>query len=213
MSQEQNTNVVKDENLDETVAAQKKKINYKEVFLQLNEGDNVMRLVDLTAKKIFVHWVKDTAGKPKSVKCPGTGCPCCAKNEAKQEKRFYKVADKMCNIKVVEFGTQIYKQLKQISIDLKEEDPNLSLTQRDIIVKKDPAGKPLYYQVKLVKANANPTAQDRMRVEAISEAVAKDTLDLSEIVKPWTIERINQQIYGVGVEGQAPENEDADFNF
>jgi hypothetical protein len=215
MSQELNS--VQSENLEETVSNQKKKINYKEVFLNLVDGDNLMRIVDLTAKKLFVHWVKDTTGKPRSIKCPGAGCPCCAKNEAKTEKRFYKVADKMCNLRVVEVGPQIFKQLKQISADLKEEDKNLSLTQRDIIIKKDPAGKPLYYQVKLVKANATPSMQEQMRVAAISEAVAKDTLDLGEIIKPWTVERINEQIYGNGAATSTPEatpqtaQEDEDF--
>lgn len=219
---------VKDVNFDEP-ATQRKKINYKEVFLQLQDGDNLIRFVDSNGKKIGTHWVKDTNGKQRSVKCPIAGCPCClAKPEPvpTQWKNFYKVVDKLGTIRVFEFGPQIMKQLKTVIADIKEDNPNALLTQRDIIVNKGAKGTNPLYTVKLVKINPKPTPQEGLRQQAIEEAIKGDTIDLAEIVVPWTVKRINEYIYGIKDDGSevAPANngvvesslttkENTDFNF
>ncbi len=225
MSQEA---AVKDVSFDEPTN-QRKKINYKEVFLTLQEGDNIIRFVDLNGKKIGTHWIKDTNGKQRSVKCPIAGCPCClAKPEPvpTQWKNFYKVVDKLGTMRVFEFGPQIMKQLKAIIADLKEDNPNALLTQRDILVNRGPKGTTPLYTVKLVKINPKPTPQEGLRQQAIEEAISKDTIDLAEIVIPWTVARINEYIYGIKEDGSqvAPATsgvtetslttkENTDFNF
>lgn len=208
--------VVKDVNFDEPMAS-KKKINYKEIFLNLLEGDNVVRIVDSHGKKIESHYVPDSTGKPRSVKCPGTGCPVCIKGTVdkngnridapKQARIFMKVVDKMGTIRILEFGPQIHNQIKRIVADLKAEEPNALITQRDLIINKGPKGSSPLYNVKMVKPSAHPTAQEGLRTQAIEEAVAKDTLDLTEIIKPWAIARINEAIYGIKDESGT------DFNF
>ena len=195
-----NETVVKDFNIDEPVVV-KAKINYKEVFLSLNDGDNLVRFIDPKGKKIGTHWVKDTDGKQRSVKCPVAGCPCCKANVPTQYKTFMKVVDKLGNVRIFEFGSQIANQLKRIALDLKEEDPNALLTQRDVIINRGPKGSNPLYNVKLVKLNSKPAASEILRQQAIEEAIGKDTLDLSEIVVPWTVKRINEYIYGIKEEG------------
>lgn len=197
MSQE---NAVKDVNFDE-LPKQNKKINYKEVFLSLNEGDNLIRFIDLKGKKIGTHWLKDINGKQRSVKCPVAGCPCCKQNVPTQYKTFMKVVDKLGTIRIFEFGSQIMNQIKRIVADLKEEDPNALLTQRDVIINRGPKGANPLYSVKLVKVNAKPTPSEQLRQQAIEEAISKDDLDLSEIVQPWTVKRINEYIYGIKEDG------------
>lgn len=209
MSQE---NAVKDINFDE-LPQTAKKINYKEVFLALNEGDNLIRFIDLKGKKIGTHWLKDTNGKQRSVKCPVAGCPCCKQNVPTQYKTFMKVVDKLGNVRIFEFGSQIMAQIKRIVLELKQEDANALLTQRDIIINRGPRGANPLYNVKLVKANAKPTPGEQLRQQAIEEAITQDTLDLSEIVTPWTVKRINEYIYGIKEDGStvAPEGGDDVF--
>lgn len=207
--------VVKDVNFDEPTIT-KPKINYKEVFLTLNDGDNLIRFIDPKGKKIGTHWVKDKDGKQRSVKCPVAGCPCCKNNVPTQYKTFMKVVDKLGNIRIFEFGSQIANQLKRIATDLKEEDPNALLTQRDVIINRGPRGSNPLYNVKLVKVNAKPSPGEILRQQAIEEAITKDTLDLSEIVVPWTVKRINEYIYGIKEDGStegAPSEPNTDFNY
>lgn len=199
-----NTTVVKDINFDEIPTTQKK-INFKELFLSLQEGDNILRFIDLNGKKIGTHWVKDVSGKQRSVKCPVSGCPCCLHKDEKgnpepvptQFKIFMKVVDKLGVIRVLEFGSQIHNQLKNINKELKEEDSNATLTQRDVNIVKGIKGSNPLYTVKLVKQNPKLSFQEQLRIQAIEEAVVKDTINLSEIIVPWTVKRVNEQIYGI----------------
>jgi len=203
---------VKDFNIDEPTIA-KVKINYKEAFITLNDGDNLIRFIDPKGKKIGTHWVKDKDGKQRSVKCPVTGCPCCKANVPTAYKTFMKVVDKLGNVRIFEFGSQIANQLKRIALDLKEEDPNAMLTQRDVIINRGPRGSNPLYNVKLVKVNAKPAPSEILRQQAIEEAITKDTLDLSEIVVPWTVKRINEYIYGIKEEGEGQSVPDTSFEF
>lgn len=199
---------VKDVNFDEPMSS-KKKFNYKEIFLNLVEGDNIVRVVDLKGKKIESHYVKGFDQKQRSVKCPGAGCPCCTAVPpvAKQLRIFMKVVDKMGTIRVLEFGPQIWSQIKRLVAELKAEDPNALITQRDLIITKGPKGQSPLYNVKLAKSNPHPTPSEQLRAQAIEEAVSKDVLDLAEIIKPWSIARINEMIYGIKDESKT------DFNF
>lgn len=218
MSQANTVNAVKDVNFDE-LPQTAKKINYKEVFLTLNEGDNLIRFIDLKGKKIGTHWVKDINGKQRSVKCPVAGCPCCKQNVPTQYKTFMKVVDKLGNVRIFEFGSQIMNQIKRIVADLKQEDANALLTQRDVIVSRGPRGANPLYNVKLTKVNTKPTPSESLRQQAIEEAIAQDTLDLSEIVTPWAVNRINEYIYGIKEDGSAVASTsatsapDTSFNF
>ncbi len=215
-----NEQPVKDVDFD-APTNQKKKINYKEVFLQLNEGDNLIRFINMKGKKIGTHWVKDLNGKQRSVKCPIEGCPCCREGVQTQYKTFMKVVDKLGSIKIFEFGPQIMNQIKRIISDLKEDDPNASLPQRDIIVNKGAKGSNPLYNVKLVKFNPKPSPSEQLRQQAIEEAIKSDELDLSEIVVPWSVSRINEYIYGIKEDGQplVPKDggedtqEDTSFNY
>ncbi len=112
------TIAVKDVGFDEVPQASKK-INFKELFLSLQEGNNIIRVIDLNGKKIGTHWTKDKDGKQRSVKCPVSGCPCCLHKDASgkfepvptQYKIFMKVVDQLGIIRVLEFGSQIHNQL------------------------------------------------------------------------------------------------------
>jgi len=201
MSQE---NAVKDVDFD-ALPTQAKKINYKEIFLALNEGDNLIRFIDLKGKKIGTHWLKDTSDKQRSVKCPVVGCPCCKQSVPLQYKTFMKVVDKLGNGRIFEFGSQIMNQIKRIVADLKEEDANALLTQRDVIINRGPKGANPLYTVKLVKVNAKPTPSEQLRQQAIEQAINEDTLNLTEIVTPWTVKRINEYIYGIKEDGSSVE--------
>ncbi len=219
MSQE---NAVKDVNFDD-VPKTTKKINYKEVFISLNEGDNLLRIVDIAGKKIGTHWIKDVNGKQRSVKCPIVGCPCCKAIPSIpiQYKTFLKVVDKLGNIRILEAGPQIVKGIRAIVVELKQENPNILITQRDIIINRGPKGSQPLYNVKLAKVNPKPTPSEQLRQGAIEEAISKDELNLAEIVVPWTVKRINEYIYGCNedgspLNGEAPKNEaavDTSFNF
>jgi len=204
-----NVSPVKDVDFDEP-PVQRKRINYKEVFLQLNEGDNLVRFIDMKGKKIGTHWVKDTVGKQRSVKCPVEACPCCKAGVPTQYKTFMKVVDKLGSVRIFEFGSQIMNQLRRIIAELKEDDANALLTQRDVVVNKGPKGANPLYNVKLVKLNANPTPAEQLRTQAIEEAIQKDDLDLSEIVTPWDVVRINEYIYGIKADGSASDASEGD---
>lgn len=199
---------VKDVDFNEPMTP-KKKFNYKEIFLNLVEGDNIVRVVDLKGKKIDSHYVKDHLGKQRSVKCPGSGCPCCKADPPvpRQLRIFMKVVDKIGVMRILEFGPQIWTQIKRLVAELKAEDQNALITQRDIIINKGPKGTSPLYNVKLAKVNPNPTSAEKLRSQAIDEAVEKDALDLAEVIKPWSIGRINEVVYGIKDESKT------DFNF
>jgi len=174
-----------------------KKYNFKELFMSLQEGDNVMRIVSKKGKSAQTQWVKDTEGGWKSVKLPEDITPSTQKRLAEkgagkvEKKNFVKVVDSFGKMKILEFGKLISKGLKKIQDGLKEDDKDI--INIDINIKKGPKKANPLYEVVLAKIDQDEKA---LRDKAIKRLVEADEIVLSDIIKPWSEKRIRETIFG-----------------
>lgn len=175
-----------------------KKYNFAELFMKLQEGDNVVRIVSTKGKSAQTLWVQDVNKNWKSVKLPKTITPSTQKGLVDKgaakpvKKNFVKVVDSFGKLRVLEFGNQISKGLKKIQLDLKEDGRDI--TSIDINIKKGPKKSNPLYEVVRAKIDADEKA---LRDKAIKRLIEADEIVLGDIIKPWTEKRIREQILGI----------------
>ncbi|HUX79375.1 MAG TPA: hypothetical protein VMW10_06500 [Alphaproteobacteria bacterium] len=186
------------------------RIDYKKTFLNPQEGTNNLRITDLAGKSFKVHYVKDINGKNVFVKSPGPGDPLVVEGNKPRTRYYLKVIDRESGLlKVWEFGAQIRQAIEEFISDLKDEraksgDESNLLTNYDLILRKRrPGSNPLYTLQIAQKLSADTLASDQVLID-------NDEIDFAPLLKPWTIDRIKEQILGVGADGTG--GGDASFN-
>jgi hypothetical protein len=186
------------------------KYDYKELYLKLTQGDNIFRLVSIQGKKLPSFWCPaDVNGKSCTVYLPENLSPDIKRalidkgfEYGKQIKdtMFMKAVDRFGKMKVFKFNqSQIKSGLKTIK-DLLETDDR-AITQVDVNVKRGPEGSKPLYTVAIAKLDPE---EKKLREKAIQKLIEEDTMDLNEIVRPWTEKKIREQILGEAVEGGDP---------
>jgi hypothetical protein len=185
-----------------------KKIDFKDLFLNTKEGTSIIRIVDLKKGKSFkTHYVKDIHGNHVFVKSPGAGDPLTVKGAIPRSRYYLKVIDRATNkIKVWEFGSQIKQQIEEFVADLKEKRAKGLTDEEDVLTnynieirKRRPGSNPLY----TLSVRDRITNQDTLNNDA--ELIAADDIDLEPLLKPWSVERIKQQILGIGADEPIPQ--------
>jgi len=193
-----------------------KKIDYKNVFFNPKEGTNVIRIVDLKGKSFKVHYIKDVNGKYVFVKSPGAGDPLIVQGNQPRTRYYLKVIDRESNkVKVWEFGSQIKQQIEEFVTDLREKKAKGVTDEDDILTnynleirKRKPGSNPLY--MLSMRERLNPeNPRDASTLANDNKVIEADDIDFEPLMKPWSIERIKQQILGIGEGQSAPAKEEA----
>jgi len=163
------------------------------LFLKLVEGTNRLRIVS-KPYKAYIHWVDDATGSPKKLNCSQTGCPICTGStgvagEGPKPRWFMRVLDrKSKKIKILEVGTQIYSQLKNLAKN--PEWGNIFDFDIDVIRGKKGAN-PLYTVQPCPKKEPNFTEEEKVVI-----GKAKTEIDLNKLVQPMTADEIKKILAG-----------------
>lgn len=186
------------------------KIDFKKVFFNPEQGLNIVRISNLNGKAFKTHFTKTAKGEKKFIKCPGAGCPLCVGDEkagipaARPATRYLlKVISRKDNtLKVWEFGQQIKTAIEEFVKEIKENvaagrsDAEDKLTDYNIEVRRRaPGTNPLYS----LSVKERLTTDDRYKATLANDAqvIAADTINLQDLLKPWSVERINTQVLGL----------------
>lgn len=200
----------KDFDFETPAQATAQRIDFKAIFFNPEKGLNLIRIASLKKGQSFrSHFCKTKTGEKKFVKCPGAGCPLCIDGTNKPSTRYFvKIIDRKTNaLKVWEFGSQIKTQIQEFVNDIrtkvanKETDENDSLTDYNIeIRRREPGTNPLYS----ISIRERVTTDPRMAATVANDdkIMADDKINLEELAKPWSIDRIKSQILGIEVPGQ-----------
>jgi hypothetical protein len=192
----------------ENARPQNKKIDFKNLFFNPHEGTNAIRIVgykkedgsyQLPAKSFKVHYVQDVTKKYVFVKSPGAGDPLIVNGNQPRTRYYLKVIDRESNkLKIWEFGSQIKQQIEEFVNDLKDKrakgsDEDDVLSNYNIeIRKRKPGSNPLYMLSVRERITDKKTLEDDQRI------INSDDIDFAPLLKPWSIERIKEQILGIG---------------
>ena len=188
-----------------TNQSQGNKIDWKAIFFNPSQGDNKIRIVSMAGKKTKVHWtVYHGSDKKVCVRCPSEGCPICIAGEKPKTNYILKVIDRATQtLRLFEFSKQIKEEIERLSLGLKKdkETANDSLSQYDINIEKGAKNSNPLYHVGLIGKNKLVTNKEKLLAESDAELIAGDALNVEELIKPWSVKRIREQIYGVDENG------------
>jgi len=82
-------------------------------FMRLLEGDNQVRILT-TPYQFVVHWVQDSSGANRKIRCARKNCPLCKKLVKAQYRWFVGVLDRKSGLpKILEISQQIYNGIKK----------------------------------------------------------------------------------------------------
>ncbi len=200
----------------DTQAPQQNKIDYKKVFFNPEQGLTVIRIVDLKKAKAFKsHFTTTAKGEKKFIKCPGAGCPICTRaavGDKPSTRYLLKVISRKDNtLKVWEFGQQIKVSIEEFVAEIKanikegRSDAADTLTDYNIEVRRRaPGTNPLY--ALSVKERLSTDPRHKAVVDNDATIISKDDINLEDLLKPWSPERIRTQVLGLpeGSTGTAP---------
>jgi hypothetical protein len=162
-------------------------------FMKLLEGDNVVRVVT-NPYQFVVHWVKDSNGANKRIRCSIKDCPLC-KQGIKSQFRWYigVINRKTKNAEILEISHQIYEGIKGYA---KSPDWNVFHTHEwgkvmgyDINIRRGAKGANPLYNVIASPKHRNLTDDEAELVKAFFERVA-----IEKFTQPSTPEDILEKV-------------------
>lgn len=191
-------------------------------FMNLEPGENNVRIFT-NPYQFIVHWVKDSSGVNRKVKCAIENCPLCKKGVKAQYRWYLGVIDrKTGQARILEISSQILIAIKNLISNKKWGDVKMY----DLEIKRNPPkSNPLY------AVSPDP---DKRALNAEEKALAKSFLervDVSKFTQPSTPEEIAEKLgtslvtagdapvqYAVGNKTVANEGgrqvvSESDFNF
>ena len=193
----------------DTQAVPQNKIDFKKIFFNPEQGLNVIRIVDLKKAKAFKsHFTSTAKGEKKFIKCPGAGCPICIRagvGDKPSTRYLLKVIARKDNVlKVWEFGQQIKVSIEEFVAEIKanitegRSDAADTLTDYNIEVRRRAPGTNPLYSLS-VKERLSTDPRHKAVVDMDASIIAKDDINMDELLKPWSAERIRTQVLGLPV--------------
>lgn len=191
-------------------------------FMNLEQGDNTVRIFT-NPYQFIVHWVKDSSGVNRKIKCAIENCPLCKKGVKSQYRWFLGVIDrKDGQAKILEISSQILIAVKNLISNKKWGDVKMY----DLEIKRNPPkSNPLY------AVSPDP---DKRALNTEEKTLAKaflERVDISKFTQPSSPEEIAEKLgtslasvggasvqYVVGTqtvtnEAGRPTISESDFNF
>lgn len=158
-------------------------------FMELKEGDNLVRVITERPYQFVVHWVKDATGTNRKIRCAIEDCPLCRKGNKAQCRWYLGVIDRRTDqAKILEISSQVFTGIKNYVASPKWGD----VRKYDINIKRAPKGtQPLYSVV--VEPPEPLSARDKELKLGFLEKV-----DINKYTQPATPEQILEKI------GEAP---------
>jgi hypothetical protein len=146
--------------------------------MKLLPGPNQVRIVGLPYET-EVHWESANDGSKKRIVCLGVGCPICKAGHVPQKRFQVLVMDRADKkLKILEGGTSIFKQIREIAMDADYGDPS----NYDLKIKKEGTGRETKYTV-LASPNKSPITQEE-------QELVNNSKSLKEINAPKSLEDI-----------------------
>jgi hypothetical protein len=154
-------------------------------FMKLEQGSNVVRIFS-KPYQFAVHWVKDTAGTSRKVKCADKNCPLCKKGIKAQYRWLLRVLDRRDNIpKLLEISSQVFLGIKNYVSNPKWGD----IKMYDVDIKRGPKGtQPLYIVM------AEPDKGPLSNAEKETAKAFMERVDIEKFIKPATPEEIAEKL-------------------
>jgi len=154
-------------------------------FMDLKEGDNVVRVITERPYQFVIHWVKDATGTNRKVRCAMDDCPLCRKGNKAQARWYLGVIDRRTNqAKILEISSQVYMGIKNYVADPEWGD----VRRYDLNIKRAAKGtQPLYSVV--VKPPVPLSERDKEMKASFLERV-----DINKFTQPSTPEEILEKI-------------------
>ena len=184
-----------------------KKLDFKKIFFTAKEGTNTIRIVDLKGKSFKIHYVNNIKGQKVFVKSPGAGDPLIAEGQKPRTRYYLQVIDRESGIvKVWEFGSQIKQSIEEFISELKDKRAKDATDAGDVLTAYD-------LELRKRKPGSNPLYTLSMRqrlskqaLEADQRVIDEADIDFEPLLKPWSIERIKEQILGQGGSGASSDS-------
>jgi hypothetical protein len=162
-------------------------------FMNLVEGDNRVRIVT-NPYQFVVHWVKDTSGQNRKIRCSVDNCPLCKQGVQSQTRWYLGVLDyKSGAPKILEIGSQIFRGIRGYV-----NDPDWSETIKkpwgqilayDINISRGPKGTQPLYQVKPSPKMKDISEEETSLVEGFMNRV-----DISKFTQPPKPEEVAEKM-------------------
>jgi len=163
-------------------------------FMNLEQGNNLVR-VFTNPYQFIVHWVKDSSGATKKVKCAVEDCPLCKKGIKAQYRWFLGVIDRKTDTpKLLEISSQVYMGIKAHVSEPSWGDVKMY----DINIKRGPKGaQPLYTVMGI------PEKRPLNEVEKALVSEFMERVEISKFTQPSTPEEIAEKV-GISAIANAP---------
>ena len=187
-------------------------VNSGSDFMNLELGDNNVRIFT-NPYQFVVHWVKDSAGVNRKIKCSLENCPLCKKGVKAQYRWYLGVLDRDGDdqAKILEVSSQIYIQIKNYVNNKKWGD----VKNYDVSIKRNaPKSNPLY------AVSPDP---DKRALNAEEKALVKafmERVDITKFTQPSSPEDIAEKLgFSLASSSKSedpasrPVIKDSDFNF
>lgn len=140
----------------------------KDDFLNLrDDGTYRVRIVSGRPYKFQVHWVRDTSGKMRRVKCAARDCPLCKEGDEAQVRYMSAVIDRSDGrVKVMEFPRSVFNALADMYND-------------------EEWGDPMNYDIKIIK-NKSAAPRDKYKTSGIPSSIGRPSEDEMDSVTEFT---------------------------
>lgn len=196
----------------------------KTVFMRMEEGQNVLRVVS-TPWKYWIHWTVDAAGNRKKIKCAGEeGCPVCEKvekempdlraasnntkhKEARKPRYLFAVLDrKDGQPKLLDAGPQIVDGIRKMA-----DKPQLGKPSGyDVDITVNPQSTNQYYTVSPI-----PNGPDGATKYPLTDAEKQEikdfmeSVDIKSLITPDTAEHIRTVLGLVSLDDEDDDDGDS----
>ncbi|MFA5048440.1 MAG: hypothetical protein WC516_05465 [Patescibacteria group bacterium] len=155
-------------------------------FMNLEKGDNNVRIFT-NPYQFIVHWVKDSSGVNRKIKCAIEDCPLCKKGVKAQYRWYLGVLDRSSDNqpKILEISSQVLIAIKNYISDKRWGDVKLY----DINIKRNPPKSNPLYDV-LPDPNKGPISAE----EKVHAKLFLERIDVNKFTQPSTPEEIAEKL-------------------
>lgn len=173
-------------------------------FIKLQTGQNQMRIVSKPSL-VDVHWEKSVDGSTKKLTCLGRECPICKAGKVPMQRYQVKVIDRTDGkVKVLEGGTTIFNQVKNLAMDPEYGNPEMY----DIKVTKSGSGRETKYSILPAPRKTELSPEESKAVEE-----SKSLAELNKAKTPQEIaEMALECLTGVGGSDFGGATDDGDIS-
>jgi len=165
-------------------------------FMRLVEGDNQVRVLT-SPYQFVVHWVQDSSGANRKIRCALKGCPLCKKLVKTQYRWFVGVLERKSGLpKILEISQQIYNGIKKYVNNPEWGEffthPWGKVMAYDVTVQRGPKGtNPLYTVL------PSPRKRDLNDDELALATNFFDRVSIAKFCQPVTPEEVAEKMGGV----------------